>query len=228
MDDKDKILEDIEPLLVDLADAFDLAAVQASTVIDANFPNASDGYLRSAITRGLVKEHLLCDGYSLAKVANVGIEVTYDATYAVKVVRSDHAGNVPAPSTISRASWYAINQPRLSIDGMDAEAFWEVKNLGLRGCGIDAAVLGALGAQNDGLTHLIVDWEEIDDTGLVRMAVSMPIGAWRQGETPRLAWRSMYKRSDEHEDPVFVPSDEDIDFFIDEGNGESRLEVKVG
>ena len=46
VDDKDKILEDIEPLLVDLADAFDLAAVQASTVIDANFPNASDGYLR--------------------------------------------------------------------------------------------------------------------------------------------------------------------------------------
>lgn len=228
MNDKDKILEDIEPLLADLADAFDLAVVQATTIIDANFPHASDGYLRSTITRGLVKDHLLCGGYSLARVANVGIEVNYDSKYAVKVVRSDHAGNVPAPSTISRASWCAANQPRLSIDGIDSDAFWGIKRLGLRGCGVDAAVLNSLGVQNDGLTHLIVDWEEISDSGLVRMAISMPIGAWRQGETPRLAWRSVYERSDAYEEPIFVPSDEDIDFFIDGDNGESRLGVKVG
>jgi len=228
MNDKDKILEEAEPLLADLADAFDLATVQATTIIDANFPNASDGYLRSTIIRGLVKEHLLCDGYSLARVANVGIEVTYGATYAMKVVRSDHTGNVPAPSTISRASWCVANQPRLGVGGMDVESFWSIKRLGLRGCGVDAVVLSSLGAQNDGLTHLILDWEEIGDSGLVRMAVSMPVGAWKQGETPRLAWRSVYERSDTYKEPIFVPSDEDIDFFIDGGNGESRLGVKVG
>lgn len=223
--DRDQILSEVEPMLADLADAFDLAVSKAETVIEGNYAEANDGYLRSTLVRAGVKTQLKRDGYRLAQIANVGIEVDYDERYAVKVVRSDHGGNVPTPATLSRAAWYA-NQPRLSADGIDPDLFWDVKRLGLRGCEADAAVLHALGAQNDGRIHLVADWEWIEDQGIVRLAVSQPIGPWKKGEVPRLAWRSVFDRSDS-EGQAFVPTDEDIDIFLDDED-DTIFGVKVG
>ena len=224
--DKNEVLADVEPLLVDLADAFEYSIPEVSDYLSKKCPSSTDGYGRSTLIRLMVKQQLIEGGYELAKVANVGIEIVYERKYAIKVVRSDHGGNTPAPATISRASWYTA-QPRLSIGDMDGEAFWSLKRLGLRGCDVDAVVLGQLEAKNDGLVHLIVDWREDEETGSVQMGISMPIGAWRVGETPRLAWRSIFEYGGE-DGQGFVPTDEDIDFFVDDEGGENRVEAIVG
>ena len=225
--DKDTILEEIEPLLVDIQDAFDIALANVEASIAKEFSGVEDGYMRSFLTRCHVKKHLYDTGYRLASVANVGIEVIYDSKYCLKILRSDHSSNVPTPQTLSRACWCSASQPRLSVDGIDPDKFWDIKNLGLKGCEIDEAVLRALSAQDDGLIHLFIDWEEIGSTGTARLAVSMPEGPWKKGDQPKLTWRSIIERNDAHVQ-IFVPTDEDIDFFIDDFEDDERLEVKVG
>ena len=224
---QDAILSEIEPLTVELLDVFDDSVARADEFMSTNTTLTGDGYTRSTMTRIFAKEALAQLGYELARIANMGIEVRFLGKYSVKIVRSDHRGSVPAPKTLSRAAWCCVGQSRLTADGIDPEVFWDVERLRLRGTSIEGAVLRAFGSQGDGLIHLIVDWQEDEATGIVRMAVSQPVGAWSEREAPRVAWRSTLER-DEEGSAVFKPSNESINIFLDDsGEGEEIAGIGV-
>lgn len=225
--DKEEVLQEIKPLTVELQEAFNNGIAQAAEFLDERAPLAADGYSRSMLTRLFVKQTLLELGYSLGSVANTGLEITYLGKYCIKVVRSDHRGNPPRPQTLSRAAWYLPRQMRLTADGVDPELFWDIKRLGLRGNNVDGAILRAIGNQNDGLIHLLVDWQELRGEGRVAMAVSLPVGPWGIRDTPHVAWRSVLVNDDDGFNE-FVPSEEDIDIFPDEQDGEDGIGVAVG
>ncbi len=224
---QEEVLQDIKPLTIEMQETFDSRAAQVSEFLDEHAPLAADGYSRSMLTRLLVKQTLMELGYDLGNVANTGLEITYLGKYRIKVVRSDHRGNPPRPQTLSRAAWCYPGQLRLTADGIDPELFWGIKRLGLRGSDVDGAILRAIGAQNDGLVHLLVDWRELRDEGRVEMAVSLPVGPWGIREVPRVAWRSVLVSDDDGLNE-FVPSEEDIDIFPDEQDGEDGIGVAVG
>ncbi len=224
---KETVLDDIRPLTIDLQDAFDESLAKADSVVKENYGNSRDGYLRSTLVRAGLRQTMRDQGYELKNIPNIGIDIVYDDRYGVKVVRSDHSGNVPAPATLARAAWCAAGQMRLSANGVDAETIWDVRRLGLSGCDIEGAVSSALAFQCDDLIHLLVDWEEIPGTGTVRMAVSMPVGAWSKSESPRVAWRCVLHRDASGFDS-FVPTDDDLVVFIDDDEDDRGIGVAVG
>lgn len=215
---QEEVLQDIKPLTIEMQEVFEESIALTDASISRDFALAADGYLRSTLTRMHAKERLMQLGYDLARVANMGIEIRYLDKYSLKVMRSSHRGNVPAPHSLHRAAWYAtgVQPPLCPADG-DADAFWGIKRLNLRGAEVDGAIARALATQNDGLIHLVIDWEEQRGVGVVRMAVSMPDGVWAEGEEPRVLWRSVLER-DEDGLSRFVQSDEDINFFDDDND----------
>ena len=225
--EKDKVLSDIEPLVFDLRDAFDDSLATADEVSRVHYGGTRDGYLRSTLVRAGLRHSLRDKGYKLLPVPNIGIDVEFGACYRVKVVRSDHSGNVPAPASLTRAAWCANGQMRLTADGVDPETLWDVRRLGLRGSESVEVVSSVFSSQDDGKTHLIVDWEEIGDSGTVRLAASLPVGVWGKGEPPRVAWRSVL-RMDATGCTAFVPTDEDLVVFLDEQEDDRGFGVAVG
>ena len=224
---REEILDDLGIVLLDLQDAFEESVAKKDETINSKYDRVKDGYFTSHLIRAGVKQYLYECGYDLAYVANTGIEIAYDGKYRIKVVRSSHASEVPAPRTVNRAAWCMSNQPRLFVDNLTPEDVWSIKKLGLHGGGNDAAVVGALVSQNDEYVHLLVDWEEIPSQSTVRMAVSLPVGAWAPGEEPKVAWRTIVTQ-DLAGNSEFTPSDEYLNIFLDDEDNDEGLGVAVG
>lgn len=221
---QEEILEEIKPLTIELQDIFEESVAKADDFMRREQFLTGDGYGRSAMTRMYAREAIMQHGFDLMKVPNMGIEVRYNEMYSIKVLRSTHKGDVPAPHSISRAAWYeSAAQPTLFPIEEYTEPFQNVQRLRLRGTDLEGAIARAFIIQSDGLIHLVIDWEEDQSKGDVKMAVSLPEGAWAEGEEPRVFWRSKLER-DEFGKSKFVQTDEDVNFFEDD-EGDEGMDV---
>lgn len=223
---QDEIIDELGDFIADLQDAFAESLAKKDSTLES-YRGVSDGYFVSHLIRAGVKSSLMGSEYDLQNIPNTGLEVRYLGKYCIKIVRSSHAGDVPAPTTVTRATWCMANQPRLFCDGITPADMWEVRKLHLPGGDSKEIVETVYATQKDGLVHILVDWEEIASEGTVRLALSMPIGAWAPGERPRVAWRYMVE-DDGLGAGKFVPSDEPFNVFDDEDEGDVGMGVAIG